>query len=103
MSVDGENERCIGIVVHQSVCFIRIHLRAQAPIHEASFLERHPPLAWLACSIRVQFLDKPSSKFLADLHQILAKVVYVVRMKIFLPFQSAEKNSPASARDAGGA
>jgi len=57
--------------------FIRIHSSAQAPIHEASLLERHPPLAWFARSIRVQFLDEPSSEFLADLHQILAKVVCI--------------------------
>jgi len=54
-----------------------MHLRAQAPIHEASFLERHPPLAWFTRSIRVQSLDESSSEFLADLHQILAEVVCI--------------------------
>jgi hypothetical protein len=48
--------------------FIRIHLRAQAPVHEAPFLERHPPLARFTRPIRVQFFDDPSSEFLADLY-----------------------------------
>jgi hypothetical protein len=54
-----------------------IHLRAQAPVHEASLLERHPPLARFARSISVQFFNEPRSEFLADLYQILAKVVYI--------------------------
>ena len=78
-----------------------MHLRAQAPIHEASFLERHPPLAWFTRSIGVQFLDESSSEFLADLHQILAKVVYVVHEED--PPSKVLENSPASARVAGGA
>ena len=56
---------------------IYIHLRAQAPVHEAPFLERHPPLARFARSISVQFLNEPRSEFLAHLYQILAKVVYI--------------------------
>ena len=42
---------------------IYIHLRAQAPVHEAPFLERHPPLARFARSIGVQFLNEPRSEF----------------------------------------
>jgi hypothetical protein len=67
MSVDGENEGCIGssTLVRLS---IRIHLRAQAPVHEASFLETHPPLARFTRPIHVQLFDEPSSEFLADLY-----------------------------------
>lgn len=68
MNVDGENEiNCwphtvVHEVDHCSSVFglwyirfllIRIQLRAQAPVHETSFLERHPPLAWFTRSVCV--------------------------------------------------
>ena len=55
----------------------RIHLRPEAPVHEASLLKRHPPLARFTRSIGVQFLDESRSEFLAHLYQILAKVIYI--------------------------
>lgn len=56
---------------------IYTHLRAQTPVHETSFLERHPPFTRFARPISVQFLNEPRSEFLADLYQILAKVVCI--------------------------
>lgn len=51
-----------------------IVISAQAPVHEASLLERHPPLAGLARSICIELLYQSRSKLLADLGKILSQV-----------------------------
>ncbi len=85
MSVDGESEAIRAEsqeVVYFALQYIsaswfayHIQLRAQTPVHETSFLERHPPLAGFTRSIGVQFLHESSGEFLANLYQILTKVI----------------------------
>src|SRR5712692_5656242 len=74
----GRISRLIKVVISccNTLVLSCIHLRAQAPVHEAPFLERHPPLARFTRPISVQFLNEPRTEFLTDLYQILAKVVY---------------------------
>lgn len=78
-----------------------MRLCAQAPAHEAPFLERHPPFARLARAICVQSLDEARCKFLPHLRQVLPQVIYGQGVNFGLPI--VNHYIPASARLAGDA
>lgn len=61
-----------------SLARIRLDLlRAQAAVHEAPLLERHPPFAGLPCAVRVELLDETSRKLLSCLSEVAPQVLYV--------------------------
>ncbi len=61
-----------------SLARIRLDLlRAQAAVHEAPLLERHPPLAVLHCAVRVELLDETRWELLPCLSEVAPQVLYM--------------------------
>jgi hypothetical protein len=67
-SARGYNVDGITANIAHKLCLI-----AQAPVHESSLLEGHPPFARLARSISIQSFDHPRRELLPHLGQILAQ------------------------------
>lgn len=69
---------CNTLLYELSLARIRLDLlRAQAAVHEAPLLERHPPLAGLPCAVRIELLDETSRKLLPCLSEVAPQVLYM--------------------------
>ena len=56
--------------------FLELVIHLETPVHESSFLERHPPFARFFSPICIKLLYESCSQLLSSLNETLAKVVY---------------------------